>query len=88
MSVFAFDDRRTDLTEPTSEMIEKQAERYEQVFALFREYADVITNVTLWGAADDTTWLHNFPVRGRINWPLLFDMNHQPKPALERVLQF
>lgn len=88
MSVFAFDDRRTDLTEPTSEMIEKQAERYGQVFALFREYADVITNVTLWGAADDTTWLHNFPVRGRINWPLLFDMNHQPKPALERILQF
>ena len=88
MSVFAFDDRRSDLTEPTPEMITKQAERYEQIFGLFREYADVITNVTLWGAADDVTWLHNFPVRGRRNWPLLFDMNHKPKPALERILQF
>ena len=74
MSMFAFEDRRTDLAEPTAEMLEKQAERYEQVFALFREYAGVITNVTLWGAADDVTWLHNFPVRGRKNWPLLFDM--------------
>ncbi|HOB08383.1 MAG: endo-1,4-beta-xylanase [Limnochordia bacterium] len=88
MSMFAFEDRRTDLAEPTAEMLEKQAERYEQVFALFREYAGVITNVTLWGAADDVTWLHNFPVRGRKNWPLLFDMQHKPKPALERIMRF
>jgi len=88
MSVFEFNDRRTDLTEPTPEMMEKQAERYEAVFALFREYKDVITNVTLWGSADDMTWLHDFPVRGRKNWPLLFDMQHKPKLALERILQF
>ena len=88
ISVFKFDDKRTDLMEPTAEMLEKQAERYESVFALFREYSDVITNVTLWGAADDVTWLHNFPVRGRKNWPLLFDMDHNPKPAFDSIMQF
>lgn len=88
ISVFKFDDKRTDLMEPTAEMLEKQAERYESVFALFREYSDVITNVTLWGAADDVAWLHNFPVRGRKNWPLLFDMDHNPKPAFDSIMQF
>ncbi len=88
ISVFEFSDRRTDLTEPTEEMLEKQAERYAEVFALFREYSDIVTNVTLWGAADDITWLHNFPVRGRKNWPLLFDMDHRAKPAVKRIIQF
>jgi endo-1,4-beta-xylanase len=81
VSVFNHDDRRTDLTEPTEEMMLLQAERYEQFFRLFKEYKDVITGVTFWGAADDYTWLDNFPVRGRKNWPFLFDAEHQPKPA-------
>jgi len=87
MSVYAWDDRRTDLKEPTAEMLERQAERYEQLFALYREYRDVIRSVTFWGAADDYTWLHNFPVRGRRNWPLLFDENHRPKEAFRRVVR-
>jgi endo-1,4-beta-xylanase len=88
LSMFEFHDRRTDLTEPTEEMLERQAQRYEEIFSLFREYKDVVTNVTLWCAADDMTWLHNFPVRGRTNWPLLFDMKHNPKPAFDRIIKF
>lgn len=88
VSVFEFNDRRTDLKEPTEEMVEKQVERYVSFFELFREYSDVITNVTLWGAADDITWLHDFPVRGRTNWPLLFDMNHQPKQVVKSIMDF
>lgn len=85
MSVFAFDDRRTDLAEPTSEMLELQAQRYEAIFRLLKEYSSVISSVTFWGAADDYTWLDDFPVRGRKNWPFLFDARHRPKPAYERV---
>ncbi|MBB3111074.1 endo-1,4-beta-xylanase [Paenibacillus phyllosphaerae] len=87
LSMFAFDDRRTDLTAPTAEMLELQAERYEEIFRLFREYRDVLTSVTFWGAADDYTWLDYFPVRERKNWPMLFDANHQPKEAYWRVLR-
>jgi len=85
ISVFAFDDRRTDLKEPTAEMLKLQEARYEDIFKLLIEYRDVITGVTFWGAADDYTWLDHFPVRGRKNWPLLFDTRQEPKNAYWRV---
>lgn len=85
ISMFDHEDKRTDLTEPSEEMLEKQAERYEQVFQLFREYKDVITAVTFWGAADDYTWLNNFPVRGRRNWPFVFDQKHEPKASFWKI---
>jgi endo-1,4-beta-xylanase len=88
VSVFTHEDKRTDLSEPTSEILDLQAERYHQVFQLLREYRDVITSVTFWGAADDYTWLSDFPVKGRKNWPFLFDENHQPKDSFWKVVQF
>jgi endo-1,4-beta-xylanase len=88
ISVFNHEDKRSDLTEPTPEMLELQAERYHQVFLLLREYRDSITSVTFWGAADDYTWLSDFPVKGRKNWPFLFDENHQPKDSFRKVVQF
>ncbi|MNE69830.1 Endo-1,4-beta-xylanase B [compost metagenome] len=86
ISVFDFEDRRTDLIRPTAELLELQAERYDQIFRLFREYKDVITSVTFWGAADDYTWLDDFPVRGRKNWPFVFDEKHQPKSSFWRIV--
>lgn len=85
ISVFDYEDKRTDLTEPTAEMLERQAERYEQIFGLFREYKDVLTAVTFWGAADDYTWLDHFPVRGRKNWPFVFDAKHEPKASFWKI---
>lgn len=85
VSVFDFDDHRTDLLAPTAEMLEKQAERYDQIFSLFREYADVITAVTFWGAGEDYTWLDDFPVKGRKNWPFVFDDKHEPKQSFHRI---
>lgn len=86
MSVFEFEDKRTDLRVPAPGMLERQAERYEAVFRLLKEYREVISAVTFWGAADDYTWLDDFPVRGRKNWPFLFDEQHQPKPAYDRLV--
>lgn len=87
VSVFEHGDRRTDLTAPTEQMKELLTERYEQFFMLFREYKQHISAVTFWGAADDYTWLDYFPVRGRKNWPLLFDERQQPKEAFWRVVK-
>ncbi|QHW33614.1 endo-1,4-beta-xylanase [Paenibacillus rhizovicinus] len=86
VSMFEFADRRTDLTEPTAEMLRLQEERYEQFFRLFLEYRDVLASVTFWGAADDYTWLDYFPVRGRKNWPLLFDTEQRPKGAVSAII--
>jgi len=69
------------------ELKQKQAERYAAFFELFRKHAKVITGVTFWGIADDNTWLSEFS-SGRKDFPLLFDVNHQPKPALDRVMAF
>lgn len=63
----------------------KQAERYAAFFALFHKHADVISGVTFWGVADDNTWLSEFK-SGRKDFPLLFDVNHAPKPAFDRVM--
>lgn len=71
----------------TSAVQQQQAERYAAFFELFRKHAQVITGVTFWGIADDNTWLSEFS-SGRKDFPLLFDVNHQPKPALHRVMAF
>ncbi|MEO3946960.1 endo-1,4-beta-xylanase [Gorillibacterium sp. CAU 1737] len=87
LSVFRFDDRRTDLMKPDPALLELQAVRYESIFRLLREYRSSIDSVTFWGAADDYTWLDDFPVKGRKNWPFLFDEQHQPKPAYARLVE-
>lgn len=71
----------------TPELEAKQAERYGQFFELFRKYHEKITGVTFWGIADDATWLSHFS-SGRQDFPLLFDLQHQPKKAFERVMTF
>lgn len=62
------------------------ADRYEQLFNLFLKYSDDISRVTLWGTNDRQSWLNNFPIRGRTNYPLLFDRNNQPKEAFNRII--
>jgi GH35 family endo-1,4-beta-xylanase len=46
-----------------------------------------LTAVTFWGLADERTWLDEFPVRGRKDWPLPFDAEHRPKRALWAIVQ-
>jgi GH35 family endo-1,4-beta-xylanase/enterochelin esterase-like enzyme len=64
---------------------EQQAERYRQAFEMFLRHKDVIGRVTFWGVKDSESWLNNFPVRGRTEYPLLFDRNGSPKPAFFAV---
>ena len=65
-----------------------QAERFGNLFTLFRKKADVITSVTTWGVADNHTWLTHFPVMGMDNRPLLFGIDKTPKKAVEAILNF
>lgn len=66
---------------------EQQAERYREFFDMFRRKSDVLTSVTLWGIADDNTWLSEFD-SGRQDFPLLFNTQQQPKPAFWAVVDF
>jgi endo-1,4-beta-xylanase len=65
----------------------KLAARYKEIFDMFRENADKIKNVTLWGIADDNTWLSEFP-SGRPDHPLLFDKHLKPKKAFDAIMGF
>jgi endo-1,4-beta-xylanase len=62
------------------------AKRYADLFAVFLKHRDVIDRITFWGVADADSWLNNWPVRGRTSYPLLFDRQHQPKPAFGAVI--
>jgi endo-1,4-beta-xylanase len=66
----------------------QQTARYDMVFKVFRAYKKVITNVTFWNISDRHTWLDEYPVMGRKNYPLLFDVNLQPKKAYWEVINF
>ena len=61
------------------------AERYRQAFEMFLRNRKSIGRVTLWGSHDGMSWLDNFPIRGRTDYPLLFDRQLKPKPAFFAV---
>lgn len=62
------------------------AERYADLFRVFVKHRDVVRRVTFWGVTDGYSWLNDWPVKGRTNYPLLFDRSGQPKPAYAAVL--
>jgi endo-1,4-beta-xylanase len=67
----------------------KQAERYRAFFDMFRAHKAQLTGVTLWGIADDNTWLSELSSM-RKDFPLLFDAtsSHNPKKAFWAVVDF
>ena len=83
----------------TPELEQSQTQQYGQVFSIFRANAahapagsaiihPAVTGVTFWNVSDKHTWLDDYPVPGRKNYPLLFDGYNQPKEAFYRVIDF
>lgn len=64
----------------------KLANRYEEIFTLFLKHKDKIDRVTFWGVNDGHSWLNNWPIQGRTNYPLLFDLDFKPKTAYKRII--
>jgi endo-1,4-beta-xylanase len=64
------------------------ANRYTELFNIFLRHAEVIDRVTIWGVEDGGSWLNYWPIRGRSNYPLLFDRKCQPKPAFWALVKF
>lgn len=81
-------DKEVALPSLTGEKEQQQIDQYKMIFKVFRDYKSVITGVTFWNLSDKSSWLDNFPVRGRKNYPLLFDQNLQPKKAFWEVVKF
>lgn len=64
-----------------------QAQSYDALFRLFLKHKDKISRVTFWGVNDGQSWLNDWPIKGRTNYPLLFDREFKPKPAFFRVIE-
>jgi endo-1,4-beta-xylanase len=70
------------------ENVERQlSNRYAEIFRIFHKHRDTLDRVTFWGVDDGQSWQNYWPIRGRTNYPLLFDREYQPKPAYEAVIK-
>lgn len=62
------------------------AKRYSDIFRVFVKHHKLVDRVTFWSVTDADSWLNNWPVRGRTNYPLLWDRSGKPKPAFQAVV--
>lgn len=68
--------------------VERQWEnRYMDLFRIYFKHRDQISRITLWGVADHNSWLNNWPIKGRTNYPLLFDRQYKAKPVVQQIIK-
>ena len=60
-------------------------QRYLDLFKIIERHKDVISRVTFWGVNDGHTWLNDWPIKGRTNYPTLIDRNNQLKPVVKDI---
>ncbi|HWB26791.1 MAG TPA: endo-1,4-beta-xylanase [Chitinophagaceae bacterium] len=65
----------------------KLANAYASLFRLFLKYKSSVGRITFWGVNDRQSWLNNWPVHGRTNYPLPFDRQNKPKAAFYAILK-
>ena len=63
---------------------EKLAKRYGELFSIFHKHADKIARVNFWGVHDGQSWLNDWPVKGRTDYPLLFTAHCSPSRLSSR----
>lgn len=81
LSIYRAGDTATNYgANPPASVLAQQGYEYKLYFDMFRKLKGKLDAVTLWGMADDNTWLDSFPV-SRIDRPLPFDTHLQAKPA-------
>jgi endo-1,4-beta-xylanase len=63
-------------------VLQDLAQRYAELFKVFVKHSDDVSRVTFWGLTDGDSWLNDFPMPGRTNYPLLYDRKYNEKTAL------
>jgi endo-1,4-beta-xylanase len=71
----------------TPEILDEWNEACAGIFRLFLKHQDKISRVTTWGVTDNHSWKNNWPIRGRTDYPLLFDRDYQPKPVVHTIIE-
>lgn len=65
---------------------QKLTDQYVALFKVFYKDRADISRVTFWGVTNAQSWLNNWPIPGRTNYPLLFDREGKPVPAYAAVM--
>ena len=89
MSIYTFDAQESygSYDNIPDDVLENQAERYDEVFQALRELSDSVSSVVFWGISDDHTWLHDFPTPGRVNAPFVFNHQFQAKSGYYAITE-
>ena len=82
--------RKTTLTDrELNTRSRQQATLYRDLFNMLEQKYNQgkLGFVNIWGVADRESWLNNYPVSDRTDYPLLFDRNYAPKPAFHELIR-
>lgn len=63
------------------------SKRYAELFEIFYKKRDKIDRVTFWGVQDGMSWKNGYPIPNRTNYPLIWNRDFKPKPALDAILE-
>jgi len=89
ISLFAWDDSSLTLSAGNiKSRLQAQANMYRRLFDMFagKHKEGKFEMVLVWGLDDGHSWLNFFPRQGRVDHPLLFDRQYQPKPAFNSLI--
>lgn len=62
------------------------SKRYLDLFNIYYRHRKQISRVTLWGISDKNSWLNDWPIQGRTNYPLLFDRQYKEKETVNEII--
>jgi endo-1,4-beta-xylanase len=61
--------------------------RYIDLFSVLLAYQENVSRVTLWGVTDSQSWRNYWPIKGRTDYPLLFDRNYEEKNIVKELIK-
>ena len=61
--------------------------RWLALFKIYYKHRAQISRINLWGVSDAGSWLNGWPVKGRTNYPLLFDRQYKEKPVINEIIK-
>lgn len=60
--------------------------RMDSVFGICLRHSDVVLLVSANGVTDSDSWKNDWPIKGRTDYPLLFDRSYRMKPFLQKYI--
>ncbi|MBR1683261.1 MAG: endo-1,4-beta-xylanase [Bacteroidaceae bacterium] len=62
-------------------------ERYLDLFRIYARHRQDLSRITFWGLTDEQSWLNGFPIKGRTDYPLLWNRDYRAKPVVGRIIE-